>query len=318
MLGATADELFADSATRETLRDGWATTLWERAVEIGLSVLEVPEQLGGAGGDVANVATVLRAAGRHLAQIPLASTNAAAWALAQAGVPAPIGPLAVALAEGEEFRFTHVAYARRASALVVVRRDRLDLIGDFAVSEAENLAGEPRDTVDARPGTCHSVDGAVLPGVESRLALARAAETVGALEAVCRITIEHARTREQFGVPIARLAVVRERLALLAEEVASADAALDVARLALARGPAEVAVAAAKVRSAEAATHVARLAHQLHGAIGVTTEHVLQLYTRRLWAWRDEDGSERSWAARLGRALAAGDLWQRVVEEAPV
>lgn len=315
MLGETAAEVFADHGGSQ---DGWPAALWERAVEIGLPLLEVPEQLGGAGGDVANVATVLRAAGRHLAQIPLASTNTAAWALAQAGAPAPDGPLALALAEGDELRFTRVAHARHAAALVVVRRDRLDLIGDFMVSEAANLAGEPRDTVDIRPGTSHPVDGSVWSGVESRLALARAAETVGALDAVRALTIEHVRTREQFGVPIARLPVVRERLALLGEEVASAGAVVDVARHALRRGPAEVAVAAAKVRSAGAATQVARLAHQLHGAIGVTMEHVLQLYTRRLWSWRDEDGSERAWAARLGRALADGDPWLRVVEEASV
>jgi acyl-CoA dehydrogenase len=43
----------------------------------------------------------------------------------------------------------------------------------------------------------------------------------------------------------------------------------------------------------------------VHGAIGVTREHDLHLATRRLWAWRDEWGSEADWARRLG-ALALG------------
>ncbi|PPR59763.1 MAG: hypothetical protein CFH10_01784, partial [Alphaproteobacteria bacterium MarineAlpha4_Bin2] len=56
----------------------------------------------------------------------------------------------------------------------------------------------------------------------------------------------------------------------------------------------------------------AAIAHQVHGAIGFTMEHILQRYSRRVWSWRDEFGSESTWAVRLGAAMAAkgGDeLW---------
>jgi hypothetical protein len=43
----------------------------------------------------------------------------------------------------------------------------------------------------------------------------------------------------------------------------------------------------------------------VHGAIGFSTEHPLHRYTRRLWAWRDDYGSETAWAARLGAHVAA-------------
>ena len=49
----------------------------------------------------------------------------------------------------------------------------------------------------------------------------------------------------------------------------------------------------------EAATRGAGIAHQVHGAIGFTHEHALHFATRRLWAWRDEFGSD----ARLGRRV---------------
>jgi acyl-CoA dehydrogenase len=50
----------------------------------------------------------------------------------------------------------------------------------------------------------------------------------------------------------------------------------------------------------------------VHGAIGFTREHDLRLWTTRLWAWREEDGSDAEWNADLGAtALAAGPagLW---------
>ncbi|MFB9385262.1 acyl-CoA dehydrogenase family protein [Pseudonocardia petroleophila] len=74
-------------------------------------------------------------------------------------------------------------------------------------------------------------------------------------------------------------------------------------------------MAAAKARTGEAAGEVARIAHQVHGAIGFTREHDLRLLTTRLWAWRDEDGSDARWQAELGATvLAAGPdaLWPLV------
>ena len=65
-------------------------------------------------------------------------------------------------------------------------------------------------------------------------------------------------------------------------------------------------IAAAKVRAGEAATRAAGIAHQVHGAIGFTREHALHFATRRLWAWREQFGSDAWWAERLGRAAIAG------------
>jgi alkylation response protein AidB-like acyl-CoA dehydrogenase len=64
-------------------------------------------------------------------------------------------------------------------------------------------------------------------------------------------------------------------------------------------------VASAKIRVGEAAGEGAAIAHQVLGAIGFTREHVLHRYTRRLWAWRDDFGSESVWAVKLGNLVAA-------------
>ena len=72
---------------------------------------------------------------------------------------------------------------------------------------------------------------------------------------------------------------------------------------------------AAKIRSAEAAQEGAAIAHQVHGAIGFTNEHVLHRYTLRLLAWRDDFGNESHWAVALGNKIAArgaDDFWPLV------
>ncbi len=62
----------------------------------------------------------------------------------------------------------------------------------------------------------------------------------------------------------------------------------------------------------EAAGEGAAIAHQVFGAIGFTQEHILHRYTQRLWAWRDQFGTESEWAERIGRHVAgegADELW---------
>jgi alkylation response protein AidB-like acyl-CoA dehydrogenase len=154
--------------------------------------------------------------------------------------------------------------------------------------------------------------------LELRGALLSSAELVGALETVQALVIDHVNQRIQFGRELARFPVVRDRLAVIVEDVASARAGVDLARSALAARRGELAVPAAKVRTAEAAGSVARLAHQLHGAIGTAAEHPLHFFTRRLWAWRDEYGDEQHWTERLGRTIAAlgpTRVWPAIVDE---
>ncbi|MCW2721746.1 MAG: putative acyl-CoA dehydrogenase, partial [Pseudonocardia sp.] len=52
---------------------------------------------------------------------------------------------------------------------------------------------------------------------------------------------------------------------------------------------------------------VATAAHQVHGAMGITREHVLHTVTRRLWSWRDEGGTQREHEQRLGELVLAAD-----------
>ena len=186
----------------------------------------------------------------------------------------------------------------------------LDAAAVLAIARAHGRVGAPWPLTDAML--------AAAPGAAAdqwRPALA-AAEIAGLSETVLAMTLEWTQTRQQFGKPLARNQAVQHALAQLAAETAAAGAAAGLAGLALAGGQHWPMVAAAKARASEAAGIVAAIAHQLHGAIGVTAEHRLHLFTRALWQRRDAAGSEHWHHARLGaQVLARGSLWALATDE---
>jgi hypothetical protein len=189
-----------------------------------------------------------------------------------------------------------------------------------------NYAGEPWWLIEAEEDIRERVmrpypDQCSYEQCQEFLALSRSALMAGAMQAVLTLTIEHVNTRVQFGKPLGKQAAVQHQLALMAEYVAAASVAVEYAVRRWGEGAAPEtvwrAVASAKIRCGESAGKVAEMAHQVHGAIGFTREYRLQDYTRRLWTWRDEAGTEAEWSHALGkRLIAAGAdrLWPSLTE----
>ena len=136
-------------------------------------------------------------------------------------------------------------------------------------------------------------------------AFAIVAQIAGALDAALALSVDHANTRLQFGKPLAKLQAVQQSLAVFASEAAAANAAGQAAAAALDRGDAAFEIAAAKLRANLAAVTGAAIAHQVHGAIGFTREHVLHKYTVRLSDWAATAGNSHHWAERLGQMMCA-------------
>lgn len=187
-----------------------------------------------------------------------------------------------------------------------------------------NMAGEPRDVIRAATvlvpaSRLHRVREGVDGETLSRLgALCRTASMLGALGAANELALQYAQDRKQFGKPISQFQVIQSYLAEMAAEVCAVEVALDlaVAGAMSAAGWGDVAVA--KIRAGHAARIVTRLAHQIHGAIGMTHEYPLHVWTRRLWSWREEFGNEATWGAELGRSLIdSGEdaFWPRMAGE---
>ena len=217
----------------------------------------------------------------------------------------------------DEVEVARVPYAAVADALVLVLAEdevRCAVIdrGAWTFTPGSNLADEPRDAVSLiEPVAEWQEVRLTLSGFRRRCGLVRSIAISGALEGALESSVRYAREREQFGRSIATFQSVQEMLAALAGETASVRAAVEAA-IALTGTPAEAfGVAAAKTRASEAAGIACQLAHQIHGAMGYTNEHVLGRITRRLWSWRDEDGNERVWAYGLGEMIteADEDIW---------
>lgn len=132
-----------------------------------------------------------------------------------------------------------------------------------------------------------------------------APQMAGALGSVLERTLQYANERQQFGRPIGKFQAIQHQLAVMSEHVCAARMAAQLGCHAQGAVPDRLRVAVAKVRCSEAALAVAELAHAVHGAIGFTEEYDLQLYTRRLHAWRQTAGSEAYWHDVAGEALFA-------------
>lgn len=317
-----AHRLFAQYVTVDLLnaaeKGEWPEALWDAVEEAGfldtLSDSDVSQQER-----AANTAALLRAAGRHLAPIPLGETVVARALLSFAKVKVPRGPISFGVLDGHththgdhahlEGRALRVPSARHAAnvllssagsgeaVLIAVRRGKL--------VEGANIAGEPRDDLafgDTAGATVAGVSGDDLLAYGAAV---RSAQMAGALERILMQTVEYARTRVQFGKPIAAFQAIQQQLAVLAGHVAATGIAADAALAELQGAGRAHAAAISKIRAGEAAGAATSIAHQVHGAIGITKEHSLHFATRRLWSWRAEFGAEAYWAERLGRAACS-------------
>lgn len=325
---ATA-RIFADLADPQVLNaakhDGWRAPLWQALEETGLTRAWVAEEHGGAGATLSDGFEILRIAGQYACPVALAETLLAGWALVEAGVDLPDGALAIAPVRAHD-RLTlnpdgtltgtarAIPHVEAAASLIVVLHDQLLAFrpGVWAAApRPTDMGGERADvTFDAaRPEAMADWPG----GGEAVMrmgAVARACMMAGALETALKITVDYTQEREAFGRKIGKFQAVQQNLAVLAGEVAAALTASGSAADTLATEPhagpaAFLEVAAAKIRVGEAVETGAAIAHQAHGAIGWTQEYELQRFTRRMWGWRDDFGSEADWAVRLGGHVAA-------------
>ncbi|HET8612472.1 MAG TPA: acyl-CoA dehydrogenase family protein, partial [Sphingomonas sp.] len=117
-------------------------------------------------------------------------------------------------------------------------------------------------------------------------AVAVCAEAVGAMDAALWMTRDYLRTRKQFGVAIGDFQALQHRMADMVIEAELSRSMLYQALAALAQDdprPRALGVSAAKVQIADAAAIVGGQAIQLHGGIGVTEEHAIGHYYRRLY-----------------------------------
>jgi len=332
----TAHRLFTDQCDAEIVncaeRGKTPERLRQAILESGLTLAWVPEEAGGVGGSLALGFNLIRQAASFALPAPLADTLVANLLLAESGLAvtdrwaalAFDGGELPALLQGEVNGVVDAAVGAPESAVVVVPvlEKGVVKIATFApstidIEHHENLAGEARSRItldSAIPGQLSGpVDGMTADGLKQFCAFVRACQIAGALEKIADLTVGYVKERQQFGRPLGKFQAVQHMVADIAGETALTGAAVEQAMRRVSAHPEPFIgdcellfpLATAKVVASEAAGRVTRVAHQAHGAMGFSFEYPLQQYSRRVWGWREEFGSEFSWSERLGMAIAS-------------
>jgi alkylation response protein AidB-like acyl-CoA dehydrogenase len=165
---------------------------------------------------------------------------------------------------------------------------------DGVVVDAERVLGEPG------PATAHAL-GHALDEATTMLAL----EIVGACQWIFDTTLEYARHREQFGVPIGSFQAIKHKFADMLVSLERARATGYFAALTIAEHDERhsLATSVAKAAAGDCEHLLAKEGIQIHGGIGYTWEHDMHLYVRRARADALLLGTAADHRARIAREL---------------
>ena len=311
----TAQRIFSDTCDHELVevaQEGqWAGDLWQTLESNGLLQIGLADS----GTGLLELFEFLRVTGRHSVPLPIFERLLAQVALGRDAKEVGLAEVSagqVSLAWPEKHSAVLALDARLGTARVI------ELAG-LAETDQQTMKGEPVASFDvSNAWNSAAATEIAVPNLYALAALGRTAQMCGGLEASLELAIGYCSEREQFGRTISKFQAIQHQLAVLAAEVAAAQRATDSAIHSVdsMQGDADSVrvsdIAVAKVRVGAAVGVGAEIAHQVHGAMGFTMEYRLHQFTRRLWSWRDEYGTEADWAAVIGAQVCdapADELW---------
>lgn len=317
LLADALEDFFAGCCTPKRVREieadpagDSARALWHDVQDSGFADALIAESQGGAGLGLADAAMVAMACGRHAMPLPMALTLPVRAALAGV-VEVPTGSATIvqlhAIPDAGPITCAAVPYGLT-SDWVLLSSASADLLLPTTGAARQQSGGHGSVSADIRWERMpeNAVDLTRARGSASWRATAAAfvaAQMAGAMERLLEMTITYANDRSQFGKPIGKLQAIQHQISVMAEQTFAARSA---ALIGLSGADVQVSAlraAIAKTRAGAAAIIVTASSHAVHGAIGVTEEFDLQLYTRRLYEWRGQYGGETYWHQVLGNAL---------------
>ena len=301
-VGALVDKHSSPEAVRRAAESprGYDANLWGLLCEqVGVAALVVPEALGGAGGELADAATVLEELGRRLVPTPLLGTTLAELALLAADDPDT--ETMSRLAAGESigtvvFDRDYVLNGEVADVVLAVEGENLERWSDVTALPLTPL-DPTRRLARLTPGSTAVI------GTGSDLAdtaaVLLAAEQIGAAARCLDLTVDYTKQRVQFGRPIGSFQALKHRMADLYVAVQSAHAVVWDAIT----DPRPSAATLALLTACETFCTVAGEAIQLHGGIAITWEHDMHLYFKRAYSGAQLLGSPDDQLRRLEAAV---------------
>lgn len=281
------------------VREAWANEtgrsgLWGKLGNLGVLGVLAPESHGGLGGTFLDVVLLLEETGR--AALPEPVVEHAAVALPELADPSAAAAGEITVTVGLP-RSDLVPYADTADLLLLdgeaVGRDAVEPVRRESVDGSRRLFTVGRGRFGA--------------GGErfERGALGTAGQLLGLAQSMLDVTVEYAKARHQFGVPIGSFQAIKHKLADVRLAIEFARPVVYRAAYSVAHDDPQrsVHVSMAKAYASDAALLAARHALQVHGAIGYSYEHDLHLWLKRAWALAASWGDAAWHRDRVGRAI---------------
>lgn len=284
--------------------------------DLGVFGMVVPEEFGGAGLELLDVAVVVERLGYAAAPGPLLGPIVGALALRRCDA-SPLrekwltaiadGDTRVAVAYAPRIGWDGEAFAVRSDAaeectvsvlggehrielLLVATPDGIIIVEDIASSDsAQPLDGlDPTRMVSAinlagRHGQLLSGDPGLITAVPNAARVLLAADAYGGSSRCVDLAVEYVKTREQFGVPIGSFQAIKHQLADMDMATEPAQGLYWYAAHVFDREPAEAVKYAALVKAhiTERYVEVARRLIEVYGGIGFTWECDAHLFLKR-------------------------------------
>ncbi|MEV0405674.1 acyl-CoA dehydrogenase [Actinoallomurus sp. NPDC050550] len=321
---------------------------WPELAAQGLLALHLPEEYGGQGFSLLELAVAVEEMGRALAPGPYVPTVLASAVIAAADAPKDVlrglaeGTVtgAVCLAAGLTGRRDGEALVVDGAAGPIPGGLAADLIvAPVAVDDGTEewavlypLEGgiEALCGVDVVSGAARVMPGGVTvpphrrlagltrPDVLALAAVVLGAEACGVAGWAVEAAASYARSREQFGRPIGQFQGVKHKCARMLIELEKARAAVwDAAQAVAAGEQVPYATGVAALVAPDAAVACAEDCIQVHGGIGYTFEHDAHLYYRRALALRAVLGRAARWRESIAGLALAGTTRERELDLPP-
>jgi alkylation response protein AidB-like acyl-CoA dehydrogenase len=295
---------------------------WDEMVALGWTALAVPEEAGGVGMNLVTAVAVAEEVGRAAMPTPLTSTLQATFLLREAGTPEAINWLqkivegksaSIAIhgkedpllsnsteVEASNGSLTGTAYyiqdIQKVDFLIVAAKDggkvglyAIDLNADGVEPGFDRIVDLTRDqgrvTFNGAAAECISDAGeAVINKSLPALLTLVAADIAGGCEWLLQATAEYAKVRVQFDRPIGFFQAVKHPIVNMMIQADQTRSLVYSAACAYDTEPetAHRAAYLAKSSASDTAEFCANRATQLHGGIGFTWEHDVQIYHKRL------------------------------------
>lgn len=334
LLKSSARKFFADNFPTERLHAmtasdhnpermteaNWDQALWQQIVELGWTMVAVPESAGGLGMPAVAVAGLVEELGRAAFPSPLLATLNVSYVLAACGregesaladiLEGKAATLAITDSQGSwnagdtdvvcdggklngTARF--VQDARKVDRLLVSARSNagvslywidaqatgVDIAPDAILDLTRDQAHVTFDNVEAQEVASNGV--AALNSAFPAIWTLLAADIVGAAEWQLQTTVEYANTRQQFDHPLGFFQAVKHPLVNVMVQVDEARSLVYNAACAIDVEPERAAQCAhmAKASASDVAAFASSRSVQLHGGIGFTWECYVHLYFER-------------------------------------